>query len=80
MSKTYLSTLFKKETGYSISEYINGIRVDRARSLLVNSDIAIVEIARMCGFEDQSYFTKVFRKTTGITPKKCRESRGKERT
>ena len=77
MSKTYLSTLFKKETGYSISEYINGIRIDHARSLLINSDIAIVEIARMCGFEDQSYFTKVFRKTTGITPKKCRESRGK---
>lgn len=78
MSKTYLSTLFKKETGYSISEYINGIRIERARSLLIDSNIAIVEIARMCGFEDQSYFTKVFRKTTGITPKKCRGSRGKE--
>lgn len=77
MSKTYLSTLFKKETGYSISEYINNIRVERAQSLLINSDIRIVEIARMCGFEDQSYFTKVFRKTSGITPKKCRESRGK---
>ena len=78
MSKTYLSTLFKKETGYSISEYINDIRVDRAQSLLVGSDLSIVEIARMCGFEDQSYFTKVFRKVAGITPKKYRESRGGE--
>ena len=77
MSKTYLSTLFKKETGYSISEYINGIRVERAMTLLIDSDIQIVDIARMCGFEDQSYFTKVFRKITGSTPKKYRESRGK---
>ena len=76
MSKTYLSTLFKKETGYSISEYINSVRVGRAQSLLLDSELSIVEIARMCGFEDQSYFTKVFRKITGITPKKFRESRG----
>ena len=36
----------------------------------------IVEIAAMCGFEEQSYFTKVFRKIVGVTPKKFRESRG----
>ena len=76
MSKTYLSSLFKKETGYSISEYLNNIRIDRSQSLLVESDLSIIEIARICGFEDQSYFTKVFRKVTDITPKKFRESRG----
>ena len=76
MSRTYLSTLFKKETGYSISEYINYIRVDRAQSFLIESDMSIAEVARMCGFEDQSYFTKVFRKITGVTPKKYRGSRG----
>ena len=76
ISKTYLSTLFKKETGYSIWEYINDVRVNRAQSLLANSDLSIVEISRMCGFEDQSYFTKVFRKIAGITPKKYRENYG----
>lgn len=76
MSKTYLSTLFKKETGYSVSEYINDVRINQSQTLLLDSDLSIVEIARMCGFEDQSYFTKVFRKITGMTPKKYRESRG----
>lgn len=77
MSKTYLSSLFKKETGYSISEYINIIRVERSRALLIDSDLSIVEIAKVCGFEDQSYFTKVFRRIADTTPKKYRESRGK---
>ena len=76
MSKTYLSTLFKKETGYSLSEYTNLIRVDRAQAFLMDNELRIIEIARICGFEDQSYFTKVFRKNTGVTPKKFRESRG----
>jgi len=76
MSRTYLSSLFKKETGYSISEYINNIRISRAQNFLVESDVDIAEIARMCGFEDQSYFTKVFRRITGVTPKKYRDSRG----
>ena len=76
MSKTYLSSLFKKETGYSISEYINQIRVDRAQTFLMDNDLSIIEIARICGFEDQSYFTKVFRRIAGVTPKKFRESRG----
>ena len=76
LSKTYLSSLFKKETGYSISEYINDIRVDKSQSLLKDSDLSITDIAEMCGFEDQSYYTKVFKKVTGITPKKYRESRG----
>lgn len=79
MSKTYLSSFFKKETGYSISEYINHIRINASQSLLLNSDLSIVEIARMCGFEDQSYFTKVFRKLVDATPKKYRESRGSTR-
>ena len=72
----YAARLFKKETGYSISEYINNIRISRAQNFLVESDLDIAEIARMCGFEDQSYFTKVFRRISGVTPKKYRDSRG----
>ena len=39
--------------------------------------MSIIEIANLCGFEDQSYFTKVFKNIVGITPKKYRENRGK---
>lgn len=77
LSKTYLSSLFKKETGYSISEYINIVRIDRSKSLLMEENMSIIEIANLCGFEDQSYFTKVFKHIVGITPKKYRENRGK---
>ncbi|MCQ2512437.1 MAG: AraC family transcriptional regulator [Lachnospiraceae bacterium] len=77
LSKTYLSSLFKKETGYSISEYINIVRIERSKSLLMEENMSIIEIANLCGFEDQSYFTKVFKNIVGITPKKYRENRGK---
>ena len=77
LSKTYLSSLFKKETGYSISEYINIVRIERSKSLLMEENMSIIEIANLCGFEDQSYFTKVFKHIVGITPKKYRENRGK---
>ncbi len=78
LSKTYLSSLFKKETGYSISEYINIVRIDRSKSLLLEENLSIIEIANLCGFEDQSYFTKVFKNIVGITPKKYRETRGRQ--
>ncbi len=78
LSKTYLSSLFKKETGYSISEYINIVRIDRSKNLLVEENLSIIEIANLCGFEDQSYFTKVFKNIVGITPKKYRENRGRQ--
>ncbi len=77
LSKTYLSSLFKKETGYSISEYINIVRIERSKALLMEENISIIDIANLCGFEDQSYFTKVFKHIVGITPKKYRETRGK---
>ena len=77
LSKTYLSSLFKKETGFSISEYINIVRIERSKSLLLEENISIIDIANLCGFEDQSYFTKVFKHIVGITPKKYRENRGK---
>lgn len=79
ISKTYLSSLFKKETGYSISEYINNIRVERSQHLLIDGEMSILEIAKACGFDDQSYYTKVFKKIADVTPKKFRESRGTAR-
>ncbi|MFV0528817.1 MAG: AraC family transcriptional regulator [Lachnospiraceae bacterium] len=78
VSKAYLSSLFKKETGKSISHYINCVRVDKSKLLLLNSKLGLVEVADLCGFGSQSYFTKIFHSIVGVTPKKYREERGKK--
>ncbi len=70
MTPTYLSRFFKKSTGVSLSEYINIVRITEAEKLLLNTDKAITEIAFECGFNDSNYFSAVFKKAKGITPKK----------
>ncbi|MDD4546071.1 MAG: AraC family transcriptional regulator [Oscillospiraceae bacterium] len=76
LSRSYLSSIFKEETGESLFNYINKVRVEKSKLYLLDSAVSLVDIASICGFEDQSYFTKVFKKTTGISPKKYRDSRG----
>ena len=76
-SKTYLSRIFKEETGENISMYINKIRIEKAKLLLTDKGTSLVDVANMVGFEDQSYFTKVFKAVTGIPPKKYKETRSK---
>jgi len=76
LSVSYLSKIFKEETGKSISETINTVRIEHAKLLLLNNDISLIEVSYLAGFEDQSYFTKVFKRNTGITPGKFREKRG----
>jgi two-component system response regulator YesN len=77
LSKSYLSSIFKEEMNINISVYINKVRVERSKSYLSDTALSISEIAQQCGFEDQSYFTKVFKKQMGISPKKYRDSRVK---
>src|SRR5690606_4956502 len=76
LSSSYFSKLFKEETGYNFSTYLNNVRVEKSKKLLMNEDISLVDISNLVGFEDQSYFTKVFKKITGTTPGKFREARG----
>ena len=52
------------------------IRVDKSKGMLLESNLNIIDIANASGFEDQSYYTKVFKNHVGITPKKFRENRG----
>lgn len=72
LNAAYFSTLFKKEVGHSFKEYLNMLRIEESKRLLTNSNYSIVDIAIAVGFEDQSYFSKVFKKYTGITPKQYR--------
>ncbi|MGI6031647.1 MAG: AraC family transcriptional regulator [Eubacteriales bacterium] len=76
LSKSYLSSIFKEETGCSLSSYINQVRVEKSKLMLLDSTGSLAGIASLCGFEDQSYFTKVFKKIVGVSPKVYRDSRG----
>ena len=74
LSASYLSSLFKKETGKSVTEYINTKRVEMAKDLLKKTNLQIQTIAQHCGIMDMNYFSKVFKKYVGKTPKEYRES------
>jgi AraC-like DNA-binding protein len=73
LNPNYLSVLFKKEVGISLSEYIQRTKIEEAKNLLLYSNTPLSEIASWLNFTDQSYFTKVFKKHEGITPKLYRE-------
>lgn len=72
LNPTYFSTIFKQAIGSSFREYLNMVRIEESKRLLSNTDYAIIDIAIATGFEDQSYFSKVFKKYTGLTPKQYR--------
>jgi len=67
-SKNYFGQLFKSGTGMSVSEYINQIRIQKAKELLATRRYRIYEIAEQVGFSDQQYFARVFKKIVGCMP------------
>ena len=73
VNPTYFSSLFTREMGKTFSEYLMELRISKAEELLKNTGLSILDAATASGFDDQSYFTKVFRKHTGLTPGKYRE-------
>lgn len=78
-SPAYFSRVFKEEMNESFSVYLNRVRIAKSKTLLLHRDLRLADIAMMVGFEDQSYFTKVFKKMEGITPLRYREEQGKAR-
>ena len=73
LNPAYLSRLFKREVGTSISEYIREKKIETAKNMLIYSEYSPGEIAMVLAFPSQSYFTEIFRKNTGITPAKYRK-------
>lgn len=65
---SYLSRLFAKEVGLSVSDYIRSQKVETAKNMLAYSDYSAAQIASVLAFPSQSYFTEIFRKATGMTP------------
>lgn len=73
ISSSYLSRLFKKETGISLQDFINDVRVEKAVNLLVYSEESLAKIAEYVNFPTQSYFGKMFKQKLQMTPKQYRE-------
>ena len=73
ISASYLSRLFKKETGMSIVDYIQKERIEAACNMLTYSDYTAAQISEYLCFSTQSYFIKIFRKYTGTTPAKYKK-------
>ncbi|MCM3783327.1 helix-turn-helix domain-containing protein [Neobacillus mesonae] len=73
ISREYVSRKFKQEYGINFSDFITEYRIERARMLMQNPHLKLVQIAQMVGFQDVKYFSKVFKKLTGISPKEYRD-------
>lgn len=72
VESSYFSRLFKQETGENLMLYIAGKRMEKAKELMRREDINIAEVAFMVGYDDYTYFSKVFKKNTGVSPREYR--------
>lgn len=69
INDSHLSRQFKKETGKTVTEYINDKKIDLAKNYLILENHSITDISVLCGFENHNYFSKVFKEKTGLTPR-----------
>jgi AraC family transcriptional regulator len=74
LSEFHFARLFKQITGVTPHVYLANLRIERARKLLAETQIPIIEIAAMVGYQSHSHFTKIFKSVTGLTPRVYRES------
>ncbi|WP_342437994.1 response regulator [Paenibacillus sp. FSL L8-0436] len=72
LTPNYISLIFKKETGETITDYITKIRMGKAKELLQTTDLKVMEISERVGYENPHYFSTVFKKTVGVHPLKYR--------
>jgi AraC-like DNA-binding protein len=70
----YFSDLFKKEVGSTFTDYVLGLRIKRAKELLTDRNFSIYQISGMVGINAHSYFSQVFKRATGVSPKEYRKS------
>ena len=75
LSPNYLNTIFSQETGITLKNYIIQERINCAKDMLANTDKAIYDIALEVGYKTAHHFSVIFKKMTGVTPSKYRESK-----
>lgn len=78
VSPYYFSKLFKEEVGVNFIEYLTELRIEKAKELLRDDTLPVREVSALAGYPDQNYFSRIFKKQTGLTPRQFRES-GKEK-
>ena len=71
-SESYISHMFKSSSGMTLNQYINTLRIDEAKAMLNATDMSIQEISSIIGFNDSNYFTNVFHKLVGMSPREYR--------
>lgn len=70
MTPSYMSRTFKERTGYTIIDYFNKLKIDKSKELLIEGNKKVKEVAQELGFADEFYFSRMFKKSEGITPSK----------
>lgn len=73
LSREYISRRFKQETGENLIDFLCRIRIDKAKLLLESPHFKIAQVAEMVGYADEKYFSKVFKKWTGVSPNQYRK-------
>ena len=73
-SPYYFSKLFKNKTGVNFIDYLTNIRIEKAKTLLADSDKSMKEICVTVGYSDPNYFSRIFKKVTGVTPTEYKEA------
>ncbi|HEX2927529.1 MAG TPA: helix-turn-helix transcriptional regulator, partial [Ruminiclostridium sp.] len=68
LSPAYLSKAFRETTEYSVIEYFNKIKIDKAKELLIEGDKKVKQVAESVGFKDEFYFSRIFKKIEGVSP------------
>jgi two-component system response regulator YesN len=73
MTPSYICRIFKSETGKTINQYITEFRIEKSKELLKDHNLKVSDIASKLGYNDGTYFAKLFKKTLGVTPSEYRE-------
>lgn len=77
LSAVYLSSSFKEDTGKNLKRVITDARMEKARELLLSTNLPVADVAARCGYLSANYFSKLFRQQTDLTPNEYRNSGGK---
>ena len=74
MSPYYFSKLFKEEVGENFIDYLTALRISKAKEYMCDKSLSIREAGSMAGYADPNYFSRIFKKHTGMTPREYRET------
>jgi two-component system response regulator YesN len=73
INSAYLSEIFKTHVGKNFSDYLNDLRMENAKKLLMDPQLKIIDVAHLAGFSNSGYFSTVFKKNVGLSPAEYRK-------